>query len=647
MSYQRPGVYINTSLTPLTPGASAPGQSTAAFVGVHTQGPTVPTLVTSWNQFQKLYGGFGNSRNYLPFAVWQYFANNGNQCYVVRAAASDAVASTLTVNDRELGAGAILPPINVAATAAGSTGVTPTDYGYIVTAVNANGETNGGIEAVVTGNATLDPTNSNVVTWTAVTGATGYRIYRRTLPEGYGDGSYGAGGYGGALNDPLFLSSVSGQATATFTDDGTHTPMGDLPEFNTTGAPVPIIKFTASAVGTWGNSIYVDIVDSTNGEGRVSIIIRAGGTEDSNIVERFVDVSMDPTDNRYLISMLNSTQLGSQYVKVKNLGTWTTWDTSKTPQTASLVPLTGGLDGSGTPNLVTAVQSLSTIKSNLDLNLPGVYETTTMNNVLNWTNTQPNIFVVIDTPPATIGADGATPSESATVDSYLFMVQGSNQISDTPAAAIFAPWLQVSDPISTIPGATRTLPPGGAVLGRFSQTDATSGVQKSPAGVDIPLQRVVGVELPFQDANLDTLNTNQINVIRNIPGYGYCIMGSRTLLQNMPNRYIAIQRTLMNVQQSLKENTIFAVFEDNNATLWSRISAVVSQYLMGIWQQGMLTGGTAEEAFFVQCDEENNTPTTIAAGEVHIQVGLALNNPAEFVVIDINQMSSSTTTTTV
>src|SRR5690348_15257095 len=110
MAYARPGVYVNTTLTPLTTGSTAPGQSTAAFVGVHTQGPTVPTLVTSWNQFNQLYGGFGNGQNLLPFAVWQYFANNGNQCYVVRAAASDAVAATQTVNDREVGAGGILPP---------------------------------------------------------------------------------------------------------------------------------------------------------------------------------------------------------------------------------------------------------------------------------------------------------------------------------------------------------------------------------------------------------------------------------------------------------------------------------------------------------------------------------------------------------
>lgn len=645
MTYQRPGVYINTSLTPLTPGASAPGQSTAAFVGVHTQGPTEPTLVTSWTEFTKLFGGFGNTKNYLPFAVWQYFANNGNQCYVVRASASDAVAATDTLNDRDLGSGAILPPTNVASAPSGSVSGTTSEYGYIVTAITASGETTGSDETVVTSWATLTSSNSNIVTWTPVTGATGYRIYRRHLPDGYGDGTYGGGTYGGALEDSLLLDEVTGQATSTYTDDGSNTPLGALPTTNTTGTPNPILKLTCVSVGTWGNQVYVDITDSVTGAGRFNLVVRYGGTGDAFIAEQFVDVSMDPTDNRYAVTMLNSSQLGSKYIRAQAMGTWTTWTVNKTPEAQSAVPLSGGADGVATPSLVTAVQRMSNIENNIDLNLPGVYDTGILNQVLQWTMPRDNFFVVIDVPPAIVGADGATPSESATVDQYLSMVTGNDRVSATAAAAIYGPWLQISDPLSSLQGATRLLPPGGATLGRYSQTDATSGVQKAPAGVDLPLQKVVGVELPFQNTNLDTLNTNQINIIRTVPGYGYCIMGARTLLQDMPNRYVPIQRTLMNIRQSLKENTIFAVFEDNNPSLWSRISAVVSQYLQGIWQQGMLTGTTAEEAFFVQCDDTNNTPTTIAAGEVHIKVGLALNSPAEFVVIDINQMSSSTTTT--
>lgn len=630
MTYQRPGVYVNTSLTPLSIGTNSPGAATAAFVGVHTQGPTQPTLVTSWNQFLNLYGGFGTGTNYLPFAVWQYFANNGNQCYVVRAAASDAVAATEILNDREAGVGAILPPTNLAAVPGGT--VTPSyTYEYTVTAVKSPGETNGSVPVQAVANQTLTGTNDVVLTWTAVASATAYHIYRRNLTTG------------GPLSTPLLLSSVT-SPTVTFTDDGSFTPTTAIPLYNTTGTSVPILKLSCIAVGAWGNQIYIDITDSVNGAGRFNLTVRYGGTADTNIVERFIDVTMNRTDQRYAVSMINSTLLGSKYIRAVDQGTYTTWTTAITPQDQAPTALTAGADGVNTPSLLTAVQSLQTIQGNLDLNLPGVSSTTTLNPILSWTESVPNIFTVIDAPPATIGSDGVTPNESGTVNSYLNMVVGNAQISPTSAAAIYAPWVQVPDPVSSTPGATRTLPPGGAVLGLYSQTDAQVGVQKSPAGVNIPLQRVAGVELAFQNTNLDTLNSNGVNIIRNISSYGYCVMGARTLLPTLPSRYVSIERTLMNIQYTLTQATQFAIFENNNANLWSRLAAVVTQYLQGIWQQGVLNGDTADQAYFVECDSGNNTPTTIAAGEVHVQVGLALNSPAEFVVIDINQMAASSTT---
>lgn len=633
MTYQRPGVYVNTSLTPLSTGTTNPGQSTAAFVGTHTQGPTQPTLITSWNDFLNIFGGFGNGNSYLPFAVWQYFANNGNQCYVTRAAASDAVTATETLDDREDGVGAIQPPTNVVATPGGT--VTPSyTYEYTITATTASGETDGGTPVTAVANQTLTVTNDVVLTWTANTdvSCTGYKIYRRNLTTG------------GVTSTPLLLSTVTGKTTATFTDDGSYTPAGAIPTFNNTGTAVPILKLSCVSVGAWGNNVYVDISNSTTGAGRFNLIVRYGGTADSNIVERFVDVTMNRTDARYAVAMINSTLLGSKYIQATDLGTYTTWTTDITPRLQSATALASGSDGVGTPSLLTAAQRLSTIQTNLDVNFPGVTDTLTLNPVLAWTDAQPNMFVVVDAPQAIIGSDGVTPSESATVNNYLAMVVGNAEIVPTPQVAVYAPWLEVPDPLSSTPGATRKLPPGGAVLGLYSQTDAQFGVQKSPAGVTIPVQRVAGVELAFQNANLDTLNANGVNIIRNVSSYGYCVMGARTLLPNQPNRYVSIQRTLMSITETLQQITQVAIFENNNSTLWATLGAIVTQYLQGIWQQGVLQGDTADQAYFVQCDAGNNTPTTIAAGEVHIQVGLALNSPAEFIVIDINQMASSSTT---
>lgn len=635
MTYQRPGVYVNTSLTPLSTGSTSPGQSTAAFVGVHTQGPTQPTLCKSWNDFLNIFGGFGNatastSTNYLPFAVWQYFANNGNQCYVVRATGSDAVAATETMNDREAGAGAILPPTGLTATPGGT--VTPSNtWEYTVTAVKSPGETNGSVAATAIANQTLTNTNNVVLNWTSVAGATSYNIYRRNLTTG------------GPLSTPLFLSSVTAP-TVTFTDNGTFTPMGAIPLYNTTGTPVPILKLTCVSVGAWGNNLYIDITDSNTGAGRFNLIVKQGGTTDAFIVERFLDMSMNRTDARYAVSMLNSTLLGSKFIRAVDLGTYTTWTAAITPQTQSAVALTSGSDGVQTPSLLTAVQTLTSIQGNLDVNLPGISSTATLNPVIAYANSVPNMFLVVDVPQATLGSDGVTPNESATVNSYESLVVGANAISPlVSTVAIYGPWLQVPDPISSTPGATRTLPPGGAVLGLYSQSDAQFGVQKTPAGTPLPLVRVAGVELAFQNTNLDVLNTNGINVIRNVVNAGFCVMGGRTILTNLPTRYVAIQRTLMNIQFNLNQLTQFAIFDNNNQTLWTRLSSVVTTYLQGLWQANVLQGTTSDQAYFVQCDSGNNTPTTIAAGEVHIQVGLALNTPAEFIVININQMAASAT----
>ncbi len=92
-----PGVYVRED-----PSGSRPiqgvGTAVAAFVGLTEHGPpptdmdpagVMPRLVTSWNQYQDLYGGFVKGA-YLPDAVYGYFNNGGGTCYVVRVSPDGA-----------------------------------------------------------------------------------------------------------------------------------------------------------------------------------------------------------------------------------------------------------------------------------------------------------------------------------------------------------------------------------------------------------------------------------------------------------------------------------------------------------------------------------------------------------------------------
>jgi Bacteriophage tail sheath protein len=100
-TYGRPGIYVKEAFSPLNPANGIPGESLPALCAVHPQGPSVPTLVSSWNQFVTLYGGFigPESQYILPYAVSEFFTNGGQALYVLRVANEDAVAAELQLMD--------------------------------------------------------------------------------------------------------------------------------------------------------------------------------------------------------------------------------------------------------------------------------------------------------------------------------------------------------------------------------------------------------------------------------------------------------------------------------------------------------------------------------------------------------------------
>lgn len=96
--YLAPGVYIeevNTGPRPIE-GVST---STAGFVGETERGTTRPTLVTSWSDFVRKFGGYidapiSDTNNiYLPYAVRGFFDNGGQRLYIARVCGPGATAT--------------------------------------------------------------------------------------------------------------------------------------------------------------------------------------------------------------------------------------------------------------------------------------------------------------------------------------------------------------------------------------------------------------------------------------------------------------------------------------------------------------------------------------------------------------------------
>ena len=68
----------------------------------------------------------------------------------------------------------------------------------------------------------------------------------------------------------------------------------------------------------------------------------------------------------------------------------------------------------------------------------------------------------------------------------------------------------------------------------------------------------------------------------------------------------------------------------------------VRGFLSMLWRDGALMGKTEDEAFFVQCDDETNSPESIDMGMVVTRIGLAPVKPAEFVIFRIGQWAGGT-----
>lgn len=407
------------------------------------------------------------------------------------------------------------------------------------------------------------------------------------------------------------------------------------------GTPDAVMTVVANSPGTWGQSIYVEV--ATAGQaGRFNINVYFGGATKAFLVETFQDMSINPVDRRYVQNMINSPTAGSNYVSMTVSLPSNIYQAGVTdPALIAPSPLTGGANGSVAPNLTTTIPTGfgSLINQVLNINVPGLTDPTTINALLAWADGVQDKMFVIDGPAPVFPETSA-----AVVTNYISMIQGNGSINADTYATLYAPWLLVQDPASTVPGATRYLPPGGAVLGQWNATDISRGTVKAPAGITNTL-KVVDLETRFSEGDLDSLNIAQVNAIKNIPGIGFCIFGARTLHPAFPDRYVSVRRMIMKLEHDFKYICQFALFEPNDALLWKQITAVLQNYLNGLLQASQLGGTSPADSFKVICDDTNNTTATAAAGIVNVNVAVALLSPAEFIEITLSQFQGDGTTT--
>jgi phage tail sheath protein FI len=165
--------------------------------------------------------------------------------------------------------------------------------------------------------------------------------------------------------------------------------------------------------------------------------------------------------------------------------------------------------------------------------------------------------------------------------------------------------------------------------------DRAEGPQRAPA--NRPLRDVQALSDPVDDPSHDLLNRLGINVIRATPGRGIAPQGARTLSSDAEWRYLGVRRLLLMIAEAIEEGHQWAAFEPNSRVLRDAISHSLRAFLGALWSRGAFAGANPEAAFAIKCDEENNPPEVIDAGQLVAQIAVAPVRPYEFIKLRIGR----------
>lgn len=208
-------------------------------------------------------------------------------------------------------------------------------------------------------------------------------------------------------------------------------------------------------------------------------------------------------------------------------------------------------------------------------------------------------------------------------------------------AALYWPWIRVADPLSD--SRPLLMPPMGHIAGIYARTDATKNVGKAPAGtVDGALRFLLGLEMIPSQGERDLVAPNKINSLVSGTSTGLAVWGARTMSAQSEWQYINVRRLFMFLEKSIYNATAWVVFENNNPNLWARVKAQLNGFLNSLFVDGYFAGKTPDQAYFVTVDSSNNDQSTIDAGQLIIDIGVAPNKPAEFVRFRMQQIASGT-----
>ncbi len=583
--YLSPGVYVEEFDSGIK-AMEGVGTSTAGFVGMAQKGPIsgLPVLITSMADYQRRFGGYLSEKTYgdmryLPYAVEQFFNNGGSSCYVMRVCKE---------KKDETDGGAVRAKAVLKEDGAESE--------FITLTAASPGEWGNAIKA----GFTLQTKNRVQVKEKGETGEGENKKLVYTV-----DGTPGC-----QAEDMICLMQ---EKTICF---------GMVSEIQENKVILkPQGAEESQLVFETDKPVFMYLVEWT-----LTI-------EDETAAEQYESISFNPNSSNCIANVLKKSQIISFSGNMEAFSCGIAKLMAGKDGAPFVMKLEGGSDGTiefsadmymgadGAPDVRTGLTAFKTLSDVSIMAIPGITDKAVQSALVSHCESMGNRFAVLDMPLD---------------NKEVSALQEFRENVDTSYAAMYHPWLLCYDSLAK---QNVFLPPSGAIAGIYGRTDNTRGVHKAPANETV--RNCMGLSVNYNEAEQGKLNPKGINLIRALPGQGIRVWGARTCSSDGNWKYINVRRLFIFIEESIRANTNWAVFEPNDEMLWSRVEGTIRVFLTTQWRNGALAGATADEAFFINIGKSTMTEDDILNGRLICVIGVAPVRPAEFVIFRITQKMES------
>jgi uncharacterized protein len=673
-----PGVYIEELPSPVHTIVGV-ATSITAFVGYTSRGiDHRAERILSFSDYERQFGGI-DAQSEVSYAVQQFFANGGAQAYVVRIPHTNAKGGSVTF------ANLIFTALSSGAWANGN----------LLIDVDYNGVDQSATGEVTAFNLTITNLEDNTVeTFPSVSlnfnktsyvlpavndPDTGSQLVNVALVAAWPGGVPPAGPpaqtglIGSTITQSTLNNTIGGSATATtvvpdkdfgFSLTIVHpAPLSPLPiDVKVYARNGSIPQTVAGLASRLEQTINAALVKWPGAAASCSAITPAGGTAQAIRIDVTLPGANGQVGNNDAVIAIGapaaagltdvSATLGldaGSLVTPTNVAHYTTGTGNVFASQAASV---AGTDGTGLPGnaqiigdqlLFTGIYALLKVDLFNLLSIPDATRAAAGNPNSLDPNCDPNsiygaaitlceqsrAMLLIDPPPPVRDVEAAVDWKTLQLTVH------------SPNGAAYFPRLRLPDPANNYQ--LRTFAPSGVVAGLCARIDGTRGVWKAPAGTEATLTGVQGAVYKLSDPENGVLNPLGLNCFRIFPIFGAVAWGARTLVgadaEASQWKYLPVRRLALYIEESLYRGTKWAVFEPNDEPLWAQLRLNIGSFMHNLFRQAAFQGSSPSTAYLVKCDKDTTTQNDIDAGVVNILVGFAPLKPAEFVVIQIQQLA--------